>query len=69
MKHILTAQHISKNYGDLTVLSEVCLSVKEKEIIAIVGPSGAGKTTLLHILGTLDRPNEDPKTEVIIGSV
>ena len=68
MKHILTAQHISKNYGDLTVLSEVCLSVKEKEIIAIVGPSGAGKTTLLHILGTLDRPNEDPKTEVIINT-
>jgi lipoprotein-releasing system ATP-binding protein len=68
MKHILTAQHVSKNYGDLTVLSEVCLSVKEKEIIAIVGPSGAGKTTLLHILGTLDRPNEDPKTEVIINT-
>jgi len=68
MKHLLTAQHISKNYGDLTVLSEVCLSVKEKEIIAIVGPSGAGKTTLLHILGTLDRPNEDPKTEVIINT-
>lgn len=68
MKHILTAQHISKNYGDLTVLSEVCLSVKEKEIIAIVGPSGAGKTTLLHILGTLDQPNEDPKTEVIINT-
>ena len=67
MKHILTAQHISKNYGDLTVLS-VCLSVKEKEIIAIVGPSGAGKTTLLHILGTLDRHNEDPKTEVIINT-
>jgi lipoprotein-releasing system ATP-binding protein len=31
-----------------------------------VGPSGAGKTTLLHILGTLDRPNTDPKSHVFL---
>ena len=69
MKHLLTAQHVSKNYGDLAVLSEVSLSLKEEEIIAIVGPSGAGKTTLLHILGTLDRPNRDSKTQIIVNAI
>ena len=66
MEHLLTAQHISKNYGELNVLTDVSLTVEKKEIIVIVGPSGAGKTTLLHILGTLDRPNKNSKTAVII---
>jgi lipoprotein-releasing system ATP-binding protein len=69
MKHLLTAQNVSKNYADLAVLSEVSLSLKEEEIIAIVGPSGAGKTTLLHILGTLDRPNRDSKTQIIVNAI
>jgi ABC-type lipoprotein export system ATPase subunit len=43
---------------ELTVLHKINLSVKEKEFLAIVGPSGAGKTTLLNIMGTLDRPTK-----------
>ena len=66
MEHLLTAQLISKNYGELNVLTDVSLSVDTNEIITIVGPSGAGKTTLLHILGTLDRPNKNSETKVTI---
>ncbi len=66
MEHLLTAKHISKNYGELNVLTDVSLSVDTNEIITIVGPSGAGKTTLLHILGTLDRPNRNSETKVTI---
>ena len=66
MEHLLNAQHISKNYGELNVLTDVSLSVDTNEIITIVGPSGAGKTTLLHILGTLDRPNKNSETKVTI---
>jgi lipoprotein-releasing system ATP-binding protein len=66
MEHLLTAQHISKNYGELNVLTDVSLSVDTNEIITIVGPSGAGKTTLLHILGTLDRPIKNSETKVTI---
>lgn len=54
---MLLAENIRKSYGDLEVLKGVSLSVAEKEIISIVGPSGAGKTTLLQILGTLDVPD------------
>ena len=66
MEHLLTAQHISKNYDELNVLTDVSLSVDTNEIITIVGPSGAGKTTLLHILGTLDRPTTNLETKVTI---
>ncbi len=53
---MLVAQSITKKYGDLTVLSDIDLSVNKGEIVAVTGPSGAGKTTLLQILGTLDKP-------------
>ncbi len=58
---LLQATDICKSYGTddnrITVLRDVCLAVKKKEMIAIVGASGSGKTTLLHILGTLDVPD------------
>ncbi|MCH1479762.1 MAG: ABC transporter ATP-binding protein [Crocinitomicaceae bacterium] len=54
---MLEATDITKSYGDLTILNGVNLSIKQKEIVSIVGSSGAGKTTLLQILGTLDSPS------------
>ena len=54
---MIQLKNIYKSYGNLTVLSDVNLSIGENEIITIVGPSGAGKTTLLQIIGTLDRPD------------
>jgi lipoprotein-releasing system ATP-binding protein len=42
--------------GDLQVLKGINLSIKEAEMVGIVGASGVGKSTLLHILGALDRP-------------
>jgi len=38
-------------------LSNIELSIREGDYVAIVGPSGSGKTTLLAILGLLDRPS------------
>ena len=66
MEQLLKAQHVSKNYGDLKVLTDVNITLEIGEIVTIVGPSGAGKTTLLHILGTLDRPNKNTNTIVSI---
>lgn len=54
---MLEARSITKRYGDLTVLSDIDMTVSKGEIVAVTGPSGAGKTTLLQILGTLDRPD------------
>ncbi len=54
---LLELRGLSKNFGALTVTSDVSLSVLPGEIHAIIGPNGAGKTTLIHqISGTL-RPD------------
>ena len=40
----------------VVALDHVDLTVRGRELMAIVGPSGSGKTTLLHVVGTLERP-------------
>ena len=40
----------------LEVIREATLTVKQGEIVALMGPSGSGKSTLLHIAGLLERP-------------
>ncbi|MEE3020409.1 MAG: ABC transporter ATP-binding protein [Bacteroidota bacterium] len=66
---MIKAKNLSKKYGNLKVLNNVDLVVKEKEIVAITGPSGAGKTTLLNILGTLDTADRQANTALEIDGV
>ena len=42
--------------GELEVLKDLHLVVREGESLAIVGASGSGKSTLLHLMGALDTP-------------
>jgi branched-chain amino acid transport system ATP-binding protein len=44
---------LSVGYGEVTVLRDVDLIVREREIVALVGSNGAGKTTLLGALAQL----------------
>jgi len=55
---LLTADHVGLTIAKRTVLKEVSLSIKPKEIVTLIGPNGAGKTTLLRILLGLCKPSE-----------
>ena len=66
METLISAKQIFKSFGDLQVLKGVDIEVNKREIISIVGPSGAGKTTLLQILGTLDYPDKNSESKLII---
>ena len=49
---------VSVDYGDVTALDSVSLSVDPGEFFTLVGPSGCGKTTTLRVLAGLESPSE-----------
>jgi len=53
---MLQVKNIDVFYGDLQVLWDVSLEVKEGEVVCLVGSNGAGKSTLLKSLSGLMRP-------------
>lgn len=48
--------HVSQQYGERVVLSDITLHIKRGEFFVLVGPSGSGKTTLLKMLNRLITP-------------
>lgn len=41
---------VSKHFGRVTALREMCLDVYRGEFLTLLGPSGSGKTTLLNVI-------------------
>jgi len=50
------AQHLTKRYGGVDVLSDLNLEIRTGEILGYLGPNGAGKTTTIRLLLGLIRP-------------
>jgi NitT/TauT family transport system ATP-binding protein len=71
LPNVVDFNHVTKRFGDLTVIRDVTFSVKDLpakgEFIAILGPSGCGKSTVLRLIAGL-RP-QHPATEgtVLVG--
>ena len=59
---MITAEQISKRYGEVQALAAVSIEVHEGELYGLIGPDGAGKTTLFRILTTLLPPDEGRAT-------
>ncbi len=55
---ILEGVNLSKSFGSLKAVSNFSFDVKEKEILAVVGPNGSGKTTLFNIISKVLSPNQ-----------
>jgi branched-chain amino acid transport system ATP-binding protein len=51
----LQVDRISTYYGEAQALKDVCLDVRSKEVVAILGSNGAGKSTLVKTLTGLTR--------------
>lgn len=49
-KTVIDAEHVSKSFGDRTIIRDFSLRVQRGDRIGLVGPNGAGKTTLLKLL-------------------
>ncbi|MCA0977135.1 ATP-binding cassette domain-containing protein [Qipengyuania flava] len=49
-KSVITADQITKSYGDRTIIKPFSLRIQRGDRIGIVGANGAGKTTLLKML-------------------
>lgn len=57
MSEILCCKHLSKNYGNITALSNVDLTLESGKIVGLLGPNGSGKTTLIKLINGLLTPS------------
>lgn len=55
-KNMIEIQGLNKYYGELHVLKDIDLTVKEGEKLVIIGPSGSGKSTLIRCINYLEEP-------------
>jgi sulfate transport system ATP-binding protein len=49
-------KNVSKRFGEVAAVHNVSFSVKEGELMALLGPSGGGKTTVLRMIAGLEMP-------------
>lgn len=56
MSELIEIKHLQKQYGNHEVLKDINLSVKDGEVVTIIGPSGSGKSTLLRCINLLEEP-------------
>ena len=59
---IISFRHVSKVFGDKTVLDDINLDVRRGEFVTLLGPSGCGKTTMLRLIAGFLNPSEGSLT-------
>ena len=53
---ILRTENLHKSFGKLEVLKGITTSIRQGEVVSIIGPSGGGKSTFLRCLNLLEEP-------------
>lgn len=57
-KVIYSIDHVTKRFPGVVALNDICMDIREGEILAVVGENGAGKSTLMNILSGAYEPSE-----------
>lgn len=47
---LLEIQHVSKSFGGLIAVNDLSFTVKEQEVVGVIGPNGSGKTTVMNLI-------------------
>jgi branched-chain amino acid transport system ATP-binding protein len=55
---VLETDGLSKQFGELTAVNDVSLSIEEGEFRSVIGPNGAGKTTMFNLITGAMSPTE-----------
>jgi polar amino acid transport system ATP-binding protein len=63
---VVTVEHLTKSFRGVRVVSDVSFSVRQGEVLAIIGPSGSGKSTILRAVTHLE--TADAGTIVVGGT-
>jgi len=53
---VIKVEGLKKNFGELEVLKGISTTIKDGEVVAIIGPSGSGKSTFLRCINLLEKP-------------
>ena len=61
-KTVINAEHVTKRYGERTIIRDFSLRIQRGDRIGVVGANGAGKTTLLKLLTGELAPDEGEVT-------
>lgn len=52
---LIEVKDLKKGFGAVSVLTNICFTVNQGDVIAVIGPSGAGKSTMLRCLIDLEQ--------------
>ncbi|MFI8712391.1 amino acid ABC transporter ATP-binding protein [Brevibacillus brevis] len=51
---MIHVENLKKSFGSLEVLKDISTTIKEREVVCVIGPSGSGKSTFLRCLNQLE---------------
>ena len=69
---VIEVQHLSKSYGERTLIDDLSFSIPKGAIVGIIGANGAGKSTLFRMLSGKEQPDSGSITlgeTVVLASV
>ena len=69
---VIEVQHLSKSYGDRTLIDDLSFSIPKGAIVGIIGANGVGKSTLFRMLSGKEQPDSGSITlgeTVVLASV